>query len=150
MPTYDYECQKCGHQQEQWFSMADRPSSVPCPCGKKAIQVILEAPESFVRFRPYEFDPKKVVGNNGKSKGRSAAKQHEGYRRHFDGVAKNVRRANRSASKSAHSGGGFQYLGGMPGEMYDSIGQQEGDKEAVAKDPVSFLKKTGMYVGEGE
>lgn len=150
MPTYDYECQSCGRHQEQWFSMASRPSEVACDCGKQAIQVILEAPESFVRFRPYDFDPKKVVGNNGKLKGRSAERQHEGYRRYYDGVAKNVRRANRSGSKHAKNSGGFQYLGGMPGEMFDSIGQQEGDKEAVAKDPVTFLKKTGLYVGEGE
>ena len=36
----------------------------------------------------------------------------------------------------------------MPGEMADSIGEHEGDKEAVIKDPIPFLKKTGLYSGD--
>lgn len=150
MPTYEYECQSCGRQQEQHFSMAARPSAVPCSCGLEAIQVILTVPEAFMRFRPYEFNQRLKVGNNGKKFGRTVEQQHEGYRKKFDAIHKNVRELNRSKSKNRHDAGGFQYLGGMPGEMADSIGQQEGDKEAVAKDPGTFLKKTGLYVGEGE
>ncbi len=129
--------------------MSARPSSVPCSCGAEAPQVIVPS-YAYVKDRPYEFDPKWVVGNNGKLAGRSAEQQHEGYRRHFDAIKTNIKRMNRSGSKRSKDAGGFQYLGGMPGEMADSIGQQEGDKEAVAKDPVGFLKKTGLYVGEGD
>ena len=150
MPTYEYECQSCGRQQEQWFSMASRPGSVPCSCGLEAVQVILTVPESFMRFRPYEFRRDKVVGNNGKKYGRTAEQQHEGYQRHFGNVRKNVRALKRSLSGSRHDAGGVRYLGGMPGEMADSIGQQEGDKQAVSKDPETWFKKTGMYIGEGE
>lgn len=150
MPTYEFECQGCGLQQEKHFSMAARPSSVPCPCGLEAVQVILTVPEAFMRFRPYEFNAKTRVGNNGKKFGRSAEQQHDGYRKHYDGLHKNIRRLNRMPSKRRLDCGGFQYLGGMPGEMADSIGQQEGDKEAVVKDPETWLRKTGLYVGEGE
>ncbi len=150
MPTYEFECQHCGRRRDEWFSMATRPTSVPCACGMEAVQVIRTVPESFVRNRPYEFDKRWVVGNNGKLAGRSAEQQHEGYRRHFEGIKTKVKRLNRSGGKRSKDAGGFQYLGGMPGEMADSIGQQEGDKEAVAKDPITFLKKTGLYVGEGD
>lgn len=130
--------------------MSARTSEVPCECGARATQIIVGVPESFVRFRPYEFRKDRVVGNNGKLAGRDAQQQHEGYRRHFDGIKTNIKRINRGMSRRRFDAGGFQYLGGMPGEMADSIGQQEGDKEVVAKDPVTFLKKTGMYVGEGD
>lgn len=150
MPTYEYECEGCGEQQEKWFSMSARPSYVPCSCGLQAKQVILSVPDSFVRFREYQFDPKKKVGNNGKKYGRTVEQQHAAYQKKFAQIHKNVREANRSLSKNRLSSNGIQYLGGMPGEMADSIGQQEGDKEAVAKDPGHFLKKTGLYVGEGQ
>ncbi len=150
MPRYDFECQGCGRRQERIFTMSSRPPAVPCACGLEAIQVILSVPESWVKNRPYEFRKDKIVGNNGKLAGRTAQQQHEGYRRHFDGIATKVKRLNRSGGRRSKDAGGFQYLGGMPGEMADSIGQQEGDKEAVAKDPVGFLKKTGLYVGEGD
>jgi putative FmdB family regulatory protein len=150
MPTYDFECSSCGARREERFSMADMPASVACQCGQQAQRVILNVPEAFMRFRPYEFRRDRVVGNNGKAFGRTVDQQHEGYRRKFDGIHKNIRGMNRSLSKNRHDTGGFQYLGGMPGEMVDSIGQQEGDKEAVSKDPGTFLKKCGLYVGEGE
>ena len=35
MPTYEYECQKCGHQFEQFQSMRDEPLK-KCPACKKA------------------------------------------------------------------------------------------------------------------
>lgn len=37
MPIYLYACE-CGNEIEQFFKMADRKGSVPCPCGKSAIQ----------------------------------------------------------------------------------------------------------------
>lgn len=150
VPTYDYQCLKCGARQEIRCSMSERMPSVACHCGGTAEQIIIAVPESFVRFRPYEFRRDKVVGNNGRLVGRSAEAQHEAYRRHYEGIRKNIKRLNRSGRRNAFSTDGWQYLGGMPGEMADSIGQQEGDKQAVVKDPVTFLKKTGMYVGEGE
>ena len=38
MPTYEYACQKCGHQFEQFQSMRDEPLK-KCPkCGKAALK----------------------------------------------------------------------------------------------------------------
>ncbi len=40
MPTYDYECESCGHSFEAFQSMSDAPLS-KCPeCGKKVRRVI--------------------------------------------------------------------------------------------------------------
>jgi hypothetical protein len=106
-------------------------------------QVFLRVPESFVRFRPYEFDRAKNVRSNGRMFGRTDAQQHEAYRNAFDTQRKLVEQERRSCSRSD----GVEYLGGMPGEMADSIAEHEGDKELVAKDPVTLLKKTGLYMG---
>lgn len=40
MPTYDYECSKCGHKFEHFQKMSDEPVS-KCPkCGKRAHRLI--------------------------------------------------------------------------------------------------------------
>ena len=130
--------------------MAARPASLPCSCGGSAVQVILTVPDSYVRFTPYEFRKDKVVGNNGKRFGRTKEQQHEHYESHFGQIRKNIARSNRSRSKHSYDAGGIRYLGGMPGEMADSIAAQEGTKQAVSLDPDYWFRKTGMYVGEGE
>lgn len=41
MPTYEYACQKCGHQFEQFQSMRDEPLK-KCPkCGKTGVKRLL-------------------------------------------------------------------------------------------------------------
>ena len=128
-------------------AMADRPATLPCgSCGGVAVQVIRSVPEAFVKFRDYQFDPKKVVASNGKRFGRTAQQQHEGYRKNLDLQKRMVRERSHRPSKKND----IQYLGSMPGEMADSITEQEGDKNVVLQDPVTWLKKTGLYVGEGE
>ena len=43
MPTYEYACQKCGHEFEQFQSMSDA-SFRKCPkCGKKALKRLVGA-----------------------------------------------------------------------------------------------------------
>lgn len=38
MPTYEYACQKCGHQFEQFQSMKDKPLA-RCPkCGRSSLK----------------------------------------------------------------------------------------------------------------
>jgi len=124
--------------------MADRPATLPCPCGGEAVQIIVSVPEVLVRFRPYEFNKAKNVRSNGRMFGRTDEQQHEHYRRSFDMQKKLVSEQRRSAKLLKEDG--FEYLGGMPGEMCDSINEAEG-KEAVQSDPVTFLKKTGLYMG---
>lgn len=142
---YDYECPQ-GHGQEVTCPMADRPASVPCPCGAEAVQVIRSVPHAYVRFTEYEFDQSKAVAGNGRRFGRSDKQQHEGYRRSLDLQRKMVRERSHRPSKKND----IQYLGSMPGEMHDTITEMEGDKNVVLRDPVTFLKKTGLYVGEGQ
>lgn len=145
MPRYDYECRCCGHREEHFFSMADMPSTVACEaCGQESPRSI-SVPESFVRNREYVFNPAKCVRSNGRLVGRSDQQQHELYRKWFDGMRTRQRDLKRSHSKNKHE---IQWIGGMPGEMADSIGEHEGDKEAVYKDPIPFLKKTGLYAGD--
>lgn len=141
---YDFECASCGNAWEHTCSMSERPASLPCPCGGEAVQIITVVPEALIRFRPYEFNKAKNVRSFGATKGRTDEQQHEHYRRSFDMQRKMVSEQRRSGK--LHKEDGFQYLGGMPGEMADSINEAEG-KETVQSDPITFLKKTGLYMG---
>ena len=143
MPRYDYECGSCGHREEHYFSMADKPTTLDCRCGGYATSLITGGSESFVRNRPYEFNKAKCVRSNGHMFGRTDEQQHALYRKQFEDIDK--RQKSLALSKNKHE---MQWIGGMPGEMADSIGEHEGDKEAVIKDPIPFLKKTGLYSGE--
>lgn len=40
MPMYDYECPHCGHKQEAFFHIKDKPDDIPCVCGKEAVKVL--------------------------------------------------------------------------------------------------------------
>ena len=43
MPTYDYECENCGHQFEQFQSITAKPTK-KCPeCGKMKLQRLIGA-----------------------------------------------------------------------------------------------------------
>lgn len=143
MPTYEFQCGDCGSHTEQVFSMSEMPDSVACGCGHRAGRVISSNSNVFVRNREYVFDKSKNVRSFARDFGVSDQKHHENYRKKFEGI-KQRQKAMR-ASKHKHE---IQWLGGMPGEMVDSIGLHEGDKEAVYKDPVTFLKKTGTYAGD--
>jgi hypothetical protein len=136
----------------------ERAEDRACDCGENATWFRLAhveekegpppnaAPYAFVKGRPYEQQGQFQVLPQGERYGVSAAKQREHYREYFGS------RANASkAFRNGHSklkGNTPEYLGGMSGEQFHSIGLQEGDNEVVAKDPVTFLKKTGNYVGE--
>lgn len=144
MPTYDFECGHCGRRDERAFSMSDMPDAVPCACGQSATRVMsLNSNGVVVKDAPFEFDRSKNVQSFGKQFGRSDRKQHENYVRYIDGLKQDKRSCKLSGRKQD-----IEWLGTMPGEMADSIGRHEGDKEAVSKDPVHFLKKTGLYEGD--
>lgn len=38
MPTYDYECAACGHQQEIFQSMSEDPLTLCPECGKESLK----------------------------------------------------------------------------------------------------------------
>ena len=40
MPTYDYQCQECGHNFERFQNMSDKPVSVCPKCGGKVKRLI--------------------------------------------------------------------------------------------------------------
>ena len=143
MPTYEYACGECGRRTEHHCAYSDKPASVTCYCGSEAGSVISANRNSFVRNRPYEFNkPNKTVVNFGEKYGRSIDQQIDLYRGYISDMQSMVR--SRGASKKPD----IEWLGTMPGEMVDTIGLHEGDPEAVAKDPVNFLKRTGLYQGD--
>lgn len=149
MPRYDFECGACGDRAEHIFAMSSRPDAVPCRlCGAMARNVITGTPNVFMRFTEVEFRRDKVVGNNGALVGRSAEAQHRGYQKAIGEFKKANDRRRRGVSKHGASVDGVRVLGVMPGEMVDSIGQQEGDKEAVTKDSEFYLRKTGLWMGD--
>lgn len=141
---YDYECEPCGLRFEVSCSMSERKDALPCPeCGREAPSIIVSVPYAYMRFRPYEFNKAKNVRSNGAEFGRSDQQQHEAYRRVIERKRKEVSLERAGCGKSD----GFQFLGAMPGEMADSIDENEGGKETVVRDPVTWLKKTGLYMG---
>lgn len=141
MPTYEYVCPN-GHMLEQTCSWAERPLTLSCGCGETAEPHISGGQGAFVRFRPFEFRADKTVVNFGKNYGRSLQKQEALYQGYIQDMKNLVR--SQGASKKPD----IQWLGTMPGEMMDSIGLHEGDPEAVAKAPVDYLKRTGLYEGD--
>ena len=143
MPRYDYECTNCQSREERVFSMAEMPSSVVCPCGEDAVRVMDRAPDSFVANREYVFDKAKCVQGFGKDFGRTDAEQHRHYEEYFGDIKQRKRKLS-----SKQKNNSLEWIGGMPGEMVDSIGMHEGDPEAVLKDPETFLKKTGLHAGD--
>lgn len=120
--------------------MAAMPDSIDCACGGCAARII-SMPQAFVKDREYTFDPSARVINYGRYAGRSVEQQHRMYQRQIQEMH-NLKRQAKGSKK------GIEWLGTMPGEMASTIGLQEGDPEAVAKDPVKFLKKTGLYAGD--
>lgn len=110
------------------------------------VQVIKSVPYCYTRFAEYQFRRDSIVGNNGVLAGRSAYQQHEGYRKQVEAIKTARNRRSRSLGKNGSSVDGIRVAGVMPGEMADSIGQQEGDKEAVYKDPDYWFKATGLDI----
>lgn len=134
----DLKCQ-CGAD-GKYVSIAYEPKtgwSDPVPC---------DAPYAFVKGRAYEFKKQYEVMPQGYHYGVPDHVHNEKYRRRFEGMARESRRFRGGHSKLKTETP--QYLGGMSAEMVHSIGLQERDPEAVSKDPIEFLKKTGNYVGE--
>jgi putative FmdB family regulatory protein len=44
MPTYEYECRKCGHKEERFESIAAKPATRCCPkCKKKSLKRLISA-----------------------------------------------------------------------------------------------------------
>lgn len=123
--------------------MASMPSTIDCPCGSQAGRVIDCVPESYVANREYTFDKGNCVQGFGKDYGRTDQQQHRHYESYFADIRSRKRKLTAGQKKQ-----GLEWVGGMPGEMVDSIGMHEGDPEAVLKDPVTFLKKTGLYDGD--
>lgn len=52
MPAYDYECQNCSHEFEQFHGFNDTPS--PCEkCNSKSVEIVVnQAPTGFVKGEP--------------------------------------------------------------------------------------------------
>jgi putative FmdB family regulatory protein len=45
MPIYTYKCERCGHEEEQVVSYAEREKSHPCPlCGEESLYQGIERP----------------------------------------------------------------------------------------------------------
>ena len=141
MPTYEYECPDCGVLHEHSCSYSAKPSSLDCGCGGAAEPIISANRNGFVANREYDLRPENRVVNFGKDFGRSVQQQHRAYQ---EGM-KDKRQLNRKLRESGKLGQGMEWIGSMPGEMVDGIGLQEGDPEAVAKDPETFLRKTGLH-----
>lgn len=141
---YDFRCESCEDIFEHSCRMAERPDVLPClSCGGDARQTFTSVPEVFVRFRPYEFDRSKNVMSNGRKHGRTDQQQHEHYRK--------IVEMNRSAAARRRQNGGnkdaAELLAVFPGEMVDSVNENEGAKETLQKDPITFAKKLGVYLG---
>lgn len=141
---YDYRCESCNDVFEHSCSMSERKDVLPClACGGDARQTFTTVPEAFVRFRPYEFDRSKNVMSGGRSHGRSDQQQHEHYRK----IVEINRSAEARRRKNGGNGNEAELLAVFPGEMVDSVNENEGAKETLQKDPITWAKKLGVYMG---
>lgn len=87
MPTYEYECDVCGHEFEEFQSMSDKPLK-KCPsCGKNKLQRLIGAGAGII-FKGsgfYETDYKRKEQPKPKSEGSSEGKSES---KPSDGAAK--------------------------------------------------------------
>mgnify|MGYP003656204632 CR=1 FL=1 len=81
MPTYDYECQDCSHEFEQFHGFNDTPS--PCEkCNSENVEIVVnQAPVGFVKGEPTTLG--QLAESNTKNMGRyeleaKRAKQEKG------------------------------------------------------------------------
>lgn len=143
MPTYDYKCGSCGSAFEQFARFADYKPQVACECGATAERLFVPTRDVVVKgIAEYRFNPTKNVQVS-KKWGRSARQEERNYEKVIE-TQRQLVKAKRAAGKERD---GWEHLGTMPAPMVDSIGRHEGDKEAVLKDPIPFLKATGTYMG---
>lgn len=144
MPTYDYRCPACGSAFERVSSFKDYQSLVGCECGQIAERVFTPNVNVVVKgMGEYKFDPRKCVTTIPKYK-RSAEREMI----HNEKVISTQRELTKARRAAGREKDGHEFLGCMPATMADSIGLHEGDKEAVYKDPIPFLKATGTYMGK--
>ena len=134
----DIACE-CGLQ-AKWFRILVEPS------GGWPSEESNAAPYAFVKGRAYEFQKEHAVMPQGRHFGVSDEQHNSKYERQFTEMKNEAKKFRGGHSKQKTEAP--QYLGSMSGEMVRSIGLQEGNPEAVNADPVTFLKKTGRYVGE--
>tara|TARA_R100001129_G_scaffold185085_2_gene171958 strand:+ start:628 stop:981 length:354 start_codon:yes stop_codon:yes gene_type:complete len=83
MPTYDYLCNKCGCEFEQFHGFNQTPE--PCECGSSDIKIVInQPPAAFVKGEPttlgqlaesntknmgrYELEDRRAYQNEGKQK----------------------------------------------------------------------------------
>lgn len=140
---YDFKCGSCGDAFEHSCLMSQYQEVLPClACGGDARQVF-SVPEVLVRFRPYEFNRAKNVMSAGRKHGRSDQQQHEHYRK----IVEINRTAEANRRRNGTHGNECELLAVFPGEMVDSVNENEGTKECVQSDPVTWAKKLGVYMG---
>lgn len=108
MPTYDYECQGCGHTFEEFQSMSAEPLK-KCPeCGKPELQRLIGAGAGII-FKGsgfYETDykrkeqPKPAAESTGAAKAESSSKAGDGAAKKTEGADKSPSSDGKSAKAS--------------------------------------------------
>ena len=75
MPDYDYECQDCSHEFEQFHGFSDTPS--PCEkCNSKNVEIVVnKAPVGFVKGEPKTLG--QLAESNTKNMGRYELDNHK-------------------------------------------------------------------------
>ena len=77
MPTYTYECRKCGEQQDVFHSMSATPKIACASCGSKRVKRLLGTGSGLI-FKGsgfYETDYKNKGAKNGGSEGSKGAEK---------------------------------------------------------------------------
>lgn len=143
MPNYEYVCESCNRSFERFARFADYSPKLECECGAVATSIISGGKYAMVKgMGEYKFDPRY---NAPTYRGRRADREE----RHYEKIVETQRSIVKERRKSGkEKKDGWVFEGCMPAPMATSIGQKEGDIEAVFKDPIPFLKATGTYMGD--
>jgi putative FmdB family regulatory protein len=145
MPTYAFQCQSCGREQETTCSWSARPAALSCACSGKATPVITGGVEPVVKGKGWQWDKRTNVPSMGRHV-RTDQQQHKRYQEIVSAAKVNAKRARKNPARKPDDD--VQLIGRVPLEAHEGVVEAMGDKLCWQKDTENLLKKTGFWTGE--
>lgn len=110
MPTYDYECEKCGHTFDEFQTMSDDPLTTCPSCGKESLKRLIGGGLGVIfKGSGFYVTDSRSGSKNGsakKSESTTAASAGEGSSSGSDGAKSDGGSTSTSSSKSESASGG--------------------------------------------
>ncbi len=101
MPTYEYQCQKCGHILESFQKMSDDPLKTCPKCNKDELQRLISAPNFHLKGAGWyvtDFKDKPAEPQKDKNDGKDSASDENKSAKSTDANADTTRKADKTSS----------------------------------------------------